>query len=405
MKRIFIILLFLSVSVFASEYEDLKLFNEVLTQIENNYVEEKPTNVLIKGAVRGMVEELDPYSQYLDTEAAKLMKSETKGEFGGLGIRITVKDKFITVITPLPGTPAFKAGILPGDKIIKIDGNSAEGISLLDAVKKLRGKPGSKVKITVARDKKVFDLEITRDRIKIESVPKHRAKMFEHGIGYIKITEFNEKTPDDFRNAYADLEKQGLNGLILDLRNNPGGLLTSAVEVTKEFLNEGELIVYTKGRRPDSNFKFIASKNNHKKIPLVVLVNEGSASGSEIVAGAIKDHGRGILLGEKTFGKGSVQSLITLSDGSQLRLTTAKYYTPSGVCIHEKGIEPDIVVPVSKEDKIKLMQQSEEIYGLTPEEKEKREKEKIPDVQLERAKEIILAQLKFSGKLNLDYSH
>jgi len=399
MKRILIILLFLSVSVFASEYEDLKLFNEVLTQIENNYVDEKPTNLLIKGAIKGMVGTLDPYSQYLDTEAAKLMKSETKGEFGGLGIRITVKDKFITVITPLPGTPAFKAGILPGDKIIKINGKSAEGITLLDAVKKLRGKPGTKVKITIAREKKVFDLEITRDKIKIESVPKHQAKMFEHGIGYIKITEFNEKTPDDFRNAYAELEKQGLNGLILDLRNNPGGLLTSAVEVAKEFLTEGELIVYTKGRRPDSNFKFVATKNNHKKIPLVVLVNEGSASGSEIVAGAIKDHGRGILLGEKTFGKGSVQSLITLSDGSQLRLTTAKYYTPSGVCIHEKGIEPDISVPVSKEDKIKLMQQSEEIYGLTPEEKEKREKEKIPDVQLERAKEIIFAQLKFSGKL------
>jgi len=399
MKRILIILLFLSVSVFASEYEDLKLFNEVLTQIENNYVDEKPTNLLIKGAIKGMVGTLDPYSQYLDTEAAKLMKSETKGEFGGLGIRITVKDKFITVITPLPGTPAFKAGILPGDKIIKINGKSAEGITLLDAVKKLRGKPGTKVKITIAREKKVFDLEITRDKIKIESVPKHQAKMFEHGIGYIKITEFNEKTPDDFRNAYAELEKQGLNGLILDLRNNPGGLLTSAVEVAKEFLTEGELIVYTKGRRPDSNFKFVATKNNHKKIPLVVLVNEGSASGSEIVAGAIKDHGRGILLGEKTFGKGSVQSLITLSDGSQLRLTTAKYYTPSGVCIHEKGIEPDISVPVSKEDKIKLMQQSEEIYGLTPEEKEKREKEKIPDVQIERAKEIIFAQLKFSGKL------
>jgi len=399
MKRILIILLFLSVSVFASEYEDLKLFNEVLTQIENNYVDEKPTNLLIKGAIKGMVGTLDPYSQYLDTESAKLMKSETKGEFGGLGIRITVKDKFITVITPLPGTPAFKAGILPGDKIIKINGKSAEGITLLDAVKKLRGKPGTKVKITIAREKKVFDLEITRDKIKIESVPKHQAKMFEHGIGYIKITEFNEKTPDDFRNAYAELEKQGLNGLILDLRNNPGGLLTSAVEVAKEFLTEGELIVYTKGRRPDSNFKFVATKNNHKKIPLVVLVNEGSASGSEIVAGAIKDHGRGILLGEKTFGKGSVQSLITLSDGSQLRLTTAKYYTPSGVCIHEKGIEPDISVPVSKEDKIKLMQQSEEIYGLTPEEKEKREKEKIPDVQIERAKEIIFAQLKFSGKL------
>jgi len=399
MKRILIILLFLSVSVFASEYEDLKLFNEVLTQIENNYVDEKPTNLLIKGAIKGMVGTLDPYSQYLDTEAAKLMKSETKGEFGGLGIRITVKDKFITVITPLPGTPAFKAGILPGDKIIKINGKSAEGITLLDAVKKLRGKPGTKVKITIAREKKVFDLEITRDKIKIESVPKHQAKMFEHGIGYIKITEFNEKTPDDFRNAYAELEKQGLNGLILDLRNNPGGLLTSAVEVAKEFLTEGELIVYTKGRRPDSNFKFVATKNNHKKIPLVVLVNEGSASGSEIVAGAIKDHRRGILLGEKTFGKGSVQSLITLSDGSQLRLTTAKYYTPSGVCIHEKGIEPDISVPVSKEDKIKLMQQSEEIFCLTPEEKEKREKEKIPDVQLERAKEIIFAQLKFSGKL------
>jgi len=383
-----------------TEYEEMKLFNDVLSQIEVNYVEEKKVPKLIEGAVIGMVKTLDPYSQYLTPEAAQLMKSETKGEFGGLGIKITIRERWLTIITPMPGTPAFRAGILPGDKIVKIEGNSTESITIMDAVKKLRGKPGTKVTITIARDNGTKDITIERANIKIESVPKKKSKMLENNIGYIKVTEFNEKTPGDFLKAYTELENSGMKALIVDLRNNPGGLLKSAVAVAEHFLEKDQLIVYTKGRRKDTNFKFFAKKNLHKKIPLVVLINHGSASGSEIVAGAVKDLGRGILLGEKSFGKGSVQSLINISGGSQLRLTTAKYYTPSGICIHEKGIEPDIEVKIPRKDKIKLMQQDEEIYGLSPEEKEKKEKEKIKDAQLERAREILFAELKFSGQLS-----
>jgi len=383
-----------------NEYEEMKLFNDVLSQIETNYVEEKKIPDLVEGAVNGMVKTLDPYSQYLTPDAARLMRSDTKGEFGGLGIRITIRAKYLTIITPMPGTPAFRVGLLPGDKIIKIEGESTEGISIMDAVKKLRGKPGTKVTITIARDDERKDVTIERAKIIIESVPKKKSKMLENNIGYIRVTEFNEKTPDDFLKAYTELENNGMKALIVDLRNNPGGLLKSAVAVAEHFLEKDQLIVYTKGRRENTDFKFYARKNLHKKTPLVMLINGGSASGSEIVAGAVKDLGKGILLGEKTFGKGSVQSLIKLFGGSELRLTTAKYYTPNGTCIHEKGIEPDIEVKISREDKIKLMQQEEEIYGLSPEEKEKKEKEKIKDAQLERAREILFAELMFSGKLS-----
>jgi len=382
-----------------TDYEDMRLFNDVLSLIENNYVEEKGTSELLEGAINGMIKKLDPFSQFMKPEAAKLMKSETQGFFGGLGIKITIRDKWLTVITPMPGTPAFRQGILPGDKIIQIDGESTEDIDVMGAVTKLRGKPGTKVTITIARDKETQDVTITREEIKIESVPKAKSQMLNDGIAYIQVTEFNEKTPDDFAAFYNGFEKSGMRSLILDLRNNPGGLLTSAVEVSKHFLEKDQMVVYTKGRKKNSDLKFYAEKTLHKKIPLVVLINHGSASGSEIVAGAVKDWGRGVLLGEKTFGKGSVQSLINLSDGSELRLTTAKYYTPKGICIHETGIEPDISVTLSREESIKLMQQSEKIYGLSEEDKAKKEKEHISDRQLERAKEILFAEMKFSGNL------
>ncbi|MBA3065028.1 S41 family peptidase [bacterium] len=382
-----------------TDYEDMRLFNDVLSLIESNYVEEKDSSELLDGAINGMIKKLDPFSQFMKPDAAKLMKSETQGFFGGLGIKITIRENWLTVITPMPGTPAFRQGILPGDKIIKIDGESTEGIDVMGAVTKLRGKPGTKVIITIARDKETQDVTITREEIKIESVPEGKSKMLNDGIGYIRVTEFNEKTPADFAKIYAEFEKAGMKSLILDLRNNPGGLLTSAVEVSKHFLEKDQLVVYTKGRRANSDFKFFAEKTLHKKIPLVVLVNHGSASGAEIVAGAVKDWNRGVLLGEKTFGKGSVQSLINLSDGSELRLTTAKYYTPSGICIHEKGIEPDIAVVLSREESIQLMQQSEKIYGLPEKGKEEAAKEKISDRQLDRAKEILFAEMKFSGSL------
>jgi len=382
-----------------TDYEELHLFNDVLSLIENNYVEEKATSELLDGAINGMIKKLDPFSQFMKPEAAELMKSETKGFFGGLGIKITIRDKWLTVITPIPGTPAFREGILPGDKIIKIDGESTEDIDVMGAVTKLRGKPGTKVTITIARDQETQDVTITREEIKIESVPKAKSRILDNGIAYIQVTEFNEKTPADFAEFYNNFEKAGMKALILDLRNNPGGLLSSAVEVSKHFLDKDQLVVYTKGRRKNSDMKFYAESTLHKKIPLVVLINHGSASGAEIVAGAVKDWGKGILLGEKSFGKGSVQSLINLSDGSELRLTTAKYYTPKGICIHEEGIEPDIHVALSREESIKLMQQSEKIYGMSEEEKAKKEKEHISDKQLDRAKEILFAEMKFSGTL------
>ncbi len=406
MKKItaFLLAFFIAAATWGAsktDYQDLRMFNDVLSLIENNYVEEKETSELIDGAITGMIKKLDPFSQFMKPDAAKLMKSETKGFFGGLGIKITIRKKWLTVITPIPGTPAFRKGILPGDKIIKIDGKSTEDIDVMGAVKQLRGKPGTKVTITIARDKDkdTQDVTITRAKIKIESVPEAKSRMLGDGIGYIQVTEFNEKTPADFAKIYTEFEQAKMKALILDLRNNPGGLLTSAVAVSKHFLEKDQLVVYTKGRRKNSDFKFYTEKTLHKKIPLVVLVNHGSASGAEIVAGAVKDWGRGILLGEKTFGKGSVQSLINLSDGSELRLTTAKYYTPKGICIHETGIEPDINVVLSREESIKLMQQSEKIYGLSEKDKEKKDKEKISDRQLERAKEILFAEMKFSGDL------
>jgi len=381
-------------------YKQAELFTEALLVIRDNYVKEVSTKELIENAIKGMVAKLDPFSSFLLPDESKIMDSEAKGEFGGLGIKIAIRDEILTVITPLPGTPAMKAGILPGDKIIKIEGESTKGITLMEAVKKLRGKPGTKVKITILRNgEEPFDVEITRAIIKIESVPPYKAKILEDDIGYIKITEFNKHTPEDFEKVYKKLEEKGMKALILDLRNNPGGLLSSAVEICKELLPPNKLIVYTKGRGLREERKFYSdSKWRHELIPLVVLINRGSASGSEIVAGAIKDWKRGVLVGEKTFGKASVQSIIPLKEGYSLRLTVAHYYTPKGNLIHEKGIEPDIKVEIPKEEWVKLIQQEEEIFGLSEEEKKKREKEKIPDRQLQVALNLLKAQEIFSSK-------
>jgi len=383
-------------------YQEAELFSETLMLIRDNYVKEVEVKDLIENAIKGMVNKLDPFSAFLMPDESKLMSSEAKGEFGGLGIKIAIRDEILTVVTPLPGTPAMKAGILPGDKIIKIEGESTKGITLREAVKKLRGKPGTKVKITIYReDEEPFDVEITRDIIKLESVPPYKVKMVDEGIGYIKITEFNEHTVEDFRTAYSELEEKGMKALVIDLRNNPGGLLKSAVGICRELLGPNKLIVYTKGRRSGEERKFYTeSILKHSIIPLVLLINKGSASGSEIVAGAIKDWKRGVLVGEKTFGKASVQSVIPLKGGYSLKLTVAYYYTPKGNLIHEKGIEPDIEVEIPKEEWIKLIQQEEEIFGLSLEEKKKREKEKIPDRQLQSAINLLKAESIFSSKEN-----
>jgi len=279
------------------------------------------------------------------------MQVETKVEFGGVGLEISIsKDGLLTVIAPIDDTPASAANLKPNDKIVKIDGQTTRGISLHEAVKRLRGRPGTKVGLTILRDteNRMFDVSLTRAVVKIRSVKE--ARMVADKVGYIRITEFQDNTPRDLKKALETLEPAGIDGLILDLRNNPGGLLDVAIEVAEMFLPKGKLILTTKGRIKSQNLEFI-SKTDHPRVayPIVILVNGGSASASEIVAGALRDHRRGILMGAKTFGKGSVQTVIPLKDGSAIRLTTSLYYTPSGQSIHGEGLQPDVIVEEKEE--------------------------------------------------------
>ncbi|RKY39614.1 MAG: peptidase S41, partial [Candidatus Omnitrophota bacterium] len=309
-------------------YQQIPIFTEAITLIRQVYVRKVSAKDLIYGALRGMLSSLDPHSQFMTPREWKEMQVETKGEFGGVGIVITIKDDLLTVISPIEDTPAFKAGIKAGDVIVKIDSKSTKGITLYDAVDKIRGKPGTEVTLTIMREgsKKLLDFVIKRDIIEVKGVKK--AEVLTDHIGYIKLIVFNEKTSKELEEALNDLEQKGVDSLILDLRNNPGGLLDSAVEVASKFLKKGKLIVYTQGRAEGQTMRFYSEGRKKSDsvffhCPLVVIVNGGSASASEIVAGAIQDHHRGILLGEKTFGKGSVQTVLPLSDGSGLRLTTA----------------------------------------------------------------------------------
>lgn len=376
-------------------FEQIKLLVDVYQQVFQNYVDEVDSQYLIYGAAAGMVSTLDPFSQFMLPEAREEMQTITEGQFGGLGIRIMMKEGWLTVITPLPDTPAYRAGVLPEDRIIMIDEVSTQGITLHDAVKKLRGAPKTQVKITLAREgvKEPIPFTLTRENIVIASV---KGKMIKDGIGYVRLTEFIEPTVRDLESTLKSLDKQGMKNLILDLRNNPGGLLTSAVDVCKEFIGDQKLIVYTEGRaQPRQDFRAGVTAP-YKKLPLVVLVNRGSASGSEIVSGAVQDLGRGILVGSETFGKGSVQSVISLEDGSGLRLTTAKYYTPSGRSIHRDaktgkgGIQPDIEITIDRETEAKLQAQSEEIYGKGQEAHSPiSDNDKVKDVALERAIEVL----------------
>ncbi|MFY9399261.1 MAG: S41 family peptidase [Desulfomonilia bacterium] len=322
-------------------YPHLEKFTDCLSIIEKSYVEEVPPEKLIDGAIKGMVSVLDPHSSYLTKEGYHEMQISTTGSFGGLGIEIGMRDGTLTVISPIEGTPAFRAGVLPGDRIVKIDGQSTADMSLEDAVKLLRGPKGTKVTITILRDnqQKPMDMTITRAMIHIESV---KAQMLEPGFGYIRVRNFQVDTADDIRSA---LEEMGpLKGLILDLRYNPGGLLDQAVSVSDLFLSEG-LIVYTDGRRPEEKTEYRARKEGtFEGFPMIVLINGGSASAAEIVSGALQDNRRALVVGVKSFGKASVQSIRPLSDGSALKLTVARYYTPLGRSIQATGIEPDIVV-------------------------------------------------------------
>lgn len=332
----------------SNTYEKLKILSEVLYLIQTNYVEEVNTQDLIYGAINGMIKVLDPHSSFMPPDVYQEMQVETKGSFGGLGIQISIKDGVLTVIAPIEDTPAHHAGIEAGDKIIKIESKPTKDMTLMDAVKILRGPKGTKVTITIMRDgfDNPKDFVLTRDIIEIKSVTW---RVLEGQIGYVKLRQFQENTADELETALDKLEEENIKAMILDLRNDPGGLLNAAVDVADKFLEKGQLIVYTKGRARNQDMRFVARQGaTHPKHPLIVLVNHGSASASEIVAGAIQDHGRGLVVGTKTFGKGSVQSVVPLTDNSGLRLTTAKYYTPNGRTIHEKGIIPDVIVELPK---------------------------------------------------------
>jgi carboxyl-terminal processing protease len=331
-------------------YTKLKLFGDVLSVVQNSYVEEVNADNLIKGAINGMIQTLDPHSSYLTPDMLKQVEVETKGVFGGLGIEIGMKDGFLTVIAPIEDTPAARAGLQAGDRIVRIENESTKSLNVMDAVKRLRGEPGTKVTITIVREPftESKSYTITRDIIKIRSV---RSKYLGDGIGYVRLAQFQQDSHAEVDRAIQGFlkEKGGLKGLVLDLRNNPGGLLDQAVKIADEFIDSG-LIVYTDGRVEAQKTKYAAHKEGtYSGFPIVVLVNAGSASASEIVAGALQDHGRAIVLGQRTFGKASVQTILPLDDGSALRLTTARYYTPNGRSIQAKGIEPDIVVSDGKE--------------------------------------------------------
>lgn len=329
-------------------YEYLKTFSDVIDLVKKNYVEETKDKDIIYSAIKGILESLDPHSSFLPPDMYKDMQTETKGEFGGIGIEITIKDGFPTVITPIEDTPAYKAGIKSGDHIVRIDGKPTKNMGLMDVVKMIRGAKGKPVNLTIAREgaTRVSEYTIVRDVIVVKSV---KFRMLEDNYGYIRIAQFQERTAKDLDNAFKELEKNNkgkpLKGLILDLRNDPGGLLEQAVEVSDKFLSD-DIIVSIEGRQREENkMKFYAkSKNGDYLGPLVVLVNEGSASASEIVAGALQDYKRAIVVGAKTFGKGSVQTIFPLGDGSAVRLTTAKYFTPKGRSIQAEGITPDITV-------------------------------------------------------------
>ena len=331
-------------------YKQLNLFGDVFQRVQEQYVEEVTDKKLIESAISGMLQSLDPHSSYLSADSYKDMQVKTKGKFGGLGIEITMEDGVVKVVSPIDDTPAAKAGMKSGDLIIGVDGESIRGLTINESVSKLRGPVGSKVIITVVRDKQdPYEIEIKRDIINIKSVKHNIIK----NIGYVRLTTFSDTTTSGLEKAITEIKKNIGNkfqGLILDLRNNPGGLLNQSISVADAFLNQGE-IVSTQGRNDDDTSRVFAKKGDLiNGQPLVVLINSGSASASEIVAGALKDHSRAIIIGTRSFGKGSVQSIIPLAGNGAMRLTTARYFTPSGISIQAKGIEPDIIVEAGATD-------------------------------------------------------
>ena len=357
MKKILIILssfILLSTNLYSqnSLYEKIDLFGEVLENIKKNYVEDVEQSEIMDSAINGVLQSLDPYSAYMSPEIFKEMQTDTKGEFGGLGIEIGMESGVVKVISPIDDTPAAKAGIKAGDYIVKIGNEQVQGKSLLEAVKLMRGPVGTSIELTVRRKniKKPLEFNIVRKIIEVQSVSS-KIMGDKKNLGYIRLKSFNENSDKQFLNSLKKFEKKTkVKGYLLDLRNNPGGLLAQAINITDFFLEDGE-IVSTKGRKISETRKFFARKGDEiKGKPIIVLINKGSASASEIFAGALKDHKRAIILGENSYGKGSVQSIIPLKNGGGMRLTISKYYLPSGKSISEVGVKPDIIVEESSED-------------------------------------------------------
>ena len=388
------------------DYESLETFTNILAIVRKNYVDEVNTKELMTGAINGMLNSMDPHSGYLTPELYKELQMDTQGRFGGLGIEITIRNGMLTVVSPIEDTPAFRAGIKAGDQIFKIDDEFTKDMNLMQAVKKMRGLKGSKLNLSIKREgvPDLLNFSIVRDTIRVQSV---RSRVLEEGYAYIRLAQFQERSDRDLQKALEKLssEKGGVKGLVLDLRNNPGGLLTQAVRVADLFLDSG-MIVYTDGRLESQKQKYFARKEGSwTEFPIVVLVNGGSASASEIVAGALQDHKRAVILGTKTFGKGSVQTILPLDDNSALRLTTARYFTPKGRSIQATGIVPDIVlenVPVQEvraEEKKRLGLREENLPGHLQNQQEQKEKEKQAqqekeesvenDGQLKRALELL----------------
>ncbi len=393
----------------ANTYELLNLFGEVMERAKLNYVEEVSDKKLIESAINGMLTSLDPHSSYLDAESFNYMNEQTKGKFGGLGIEVTMDNGLVKVVSPIDDTPAAKAGIKAGDYITHINGETVVGMSLNDAVSKMRGKVGEKVKLSIRRvNSKPIELTIKRQEIKIQSV---KSEIKDDSIAYIRISSFSEDVDDAVSKAIRDAKKKLKNkllGIVIDVRNNPGGLLDQAVDVSDLFLEKGE-IVSTRSRNEADTVKFMANEGDVAKgLPIVVIINEGSASASEILAGALQDHHRAIILGERSFGKGSVQTVIPLRDYGAMRLTTARYYTPSGRSIQAKGIEPDIEVKPAKVEELEsyalniseadlnnALKNDSDVSGSS-EKKNGKSKEDLADYQLVRALDLVKALALYS---------
>lgn len=332
------------------EYEILKTFANVITLVEKNYVEGVNMNQLVEGAIKGMLTTLDPHTSYLNTDTYKSLKEETSGEFGGLGIEINMKDGVLTVVSPIEDSPAFRAGIQSGDLIIKIEDEFTKNLTIEDAVKRMKGPKGTSVKLSVQRKggKSLIPISIVRDIIKVKSV---RFRKLDDGYGYIRLAQFQDGSSEEFKNALTTLGGNSLKGLVIDVRNNPGGLLNQAIRIADLFLKDG-VVVYTEGRLESQKQKYFAHDDGiEPEYPIILLVNEGSASASEIIAGALQDHGRALVLGQQTFGKGSVQTVLPMESGDALRLTTALYYTKNGRSIQAEGIKPDIEVELKALEK------------------------------------------------------